>query len=187
MLVVEHKSRGKDLDRAFRQALDYFPGLAERDLPRYVLVSDFARLRLHDLDEGTTHEFPIADLHKNVRHFGFIAGYQTRSFGAEDPVNIKAAEKLGKLHDLLKASGYAGHPLEIFLVRILFCLFAEDTSIFPPRQFAEWLSVRTAPDGSDVGMHLAMPFGTLDTPPERRQAALDASLAEFPYVNGRLF
>ncbi|HEY3488587.1 MAG TPA: type IIL restriction-modification enzyme MmeI [Candidatus Deferrimicrobiaceae bacterium] len=187
VLVVEHKSRGRDLDRAFRQALDYFPGLAERDLPRHVLVSDFARFRLHDLDAGTVHEFPLADLYKNVRHFGFVAGYQTRSFGQEDPVNVKAAEKLGKLHDLLKASGYSGHPLEIFLVRILFCLFAEDTSIFWPRQFADWLAARTAPDGSDAGSQLAMLFETLNTPDEKRQSSLDASLAEFRYVNGRLF
>ncbi len=187
VLVVEHKSRGKDLGRAFRQALDYFPGLPERDLPRYVLVSDFARFRLYDLEEATEREFPIADLYRNIRRFGFIAGYQVRSFGAEDPVNVKAAEKLGKLHDQLKASGYEGHPLEIFLVRILFCLFAEDTSIFWPRQFAEWLNVRTAPDGSDTGSQVAMLFETLNTSVERRQAALDASLAEFPYVNGRLF
>jgi len=107
VLLVEHKSRGKDLDRAAKQALDYFPGLKERDLPRYVLVSDFARLRLHDLDENTTHEFTLAELHKHVRHFGFMAGYQTRSFGQEDPVNIKAAEHLGRLHEIKGQTIYA--------------------------------------------------------------------------------
>src|SRR3990172_10031215 len=101
VLLVEQKSRGKNLDRAYTQATDYFPGLKERDLPRYVLVSDFARFRLYDLDTETQHEFPIVDLHKNVRQFGFIAGYQTRSFGQQDPVNVKAAEELGRLHDLL--------------------------------------------------------------------------------------
>src|SRR4051794_23474145 len=82
VLLVEHKSRGKDLERAFHQATEYFHGLKERDLPRYVLVSDFARFRLYDLDENLTHEFPIRDLHKNIRLFGFIAGYQTRFFWA---------------------------------------------------------------------------------------------------------
>jgi hypothetical protein len=110
VLLVEHKSLGKDLDRAFTQATDYFSGLKERDLPRYVLVSDFGRFRLYDLDEGHEHEFTLKELHKNVRFFGFIAGYETRSFGEQDPVNIKAAEKLGKLHDQLKAVGYEGHP-----------------------------------------------------------------------------
>lgn len=187
VLVVEHKSRGKDLTRAFHQALDYFPGLKEHDLPRYILVSDFARFRLYDLDTDTQHEFPLSDLHKNIRQFGFIAGYQTRSFGQQDPVNIKAAEKLGRLHDQLKASGYSGHELEVFLVRLLFCLFAEDTSIFYPRHFGDYLTDRTAEDGSDLGMHLATLFEVLNTPEDRRQTALDEQLRDFPYVNGRLF
>jgi hypothetical protein len=187
VLLVEHKSRGKDLDRAAKQALDYFPGLKERDLPRYVLVSDFARLRLHDLDENTTHEFKLAELHKHVRHFGFMAGYQTRSFGQEDPVNIKAAEHLGRLHDQLKASGYEGHCLEVLLVRLLFCMFGEDTAIFERRQFQDYLENRTSDDGADLGMHLAQFFQILDTPPEKRPTTLDESLAAFPYVNGQLF
>src|ERR1017187_6772588 len=85
VLLVEHKSRGRDLDRAFHQATDYFHGLKERDLPRYVVVSDFARVRLYDLDEGQEHEFELKELHKNVRLFGFIAGYETRFFGEQDP------------------------------------------------------------------------------------------------------
>ncbi|HCE66982.1 MAG: methylase [Geobacteraceae bacterium GWC2_55_20] len=187
VLLVEHKSRGKDLDRAARQAFDYFPGLKERDLPRYVLVSDFARFRLYDLDNNEQHDFSLANLSKNIKLFGFIAGYQTRSFGQQDPVNIQAAEKLGKLHDLLKSSGYDGHPLEVLLVRILFCMFAEDTALFERCQFQDYLEQRTAEDGSDLGMHLAKLFQVLDTAPERRSAALDEQLAAFPYVNGQLF
>ncbi|MFZ4859006.1 MAG: class I SAM-dependent DNA methyltransferase [Desulfuromonadaceae bacterium] len=187
VLLVEHKSRGKDLDRAARQAFDYFPGLKERDLPRYVLVSDFARFRLHDLDTKEQHDFLITDFSKNIKLFGFIAGYQTRSFGQQDPVNIRAAEMLGKLHDLLKSSGYDGHPLEVVLVRILFCLFAEDTALFERCQFQDYLEQRTAEDGSDLGMHLAKLFQVLDTAPERRSQALDEQLSAFPYVNGQLF
>jgi hypothetical protein len=113
ILLVEHKSRGKDLDRAFQQAKDYFPGLKDRDLPRYILVSDFARFRLYDLEEGEPHEFTIDDFYKNVRLFGFVAGYLTTSYKEQDPVNIKAAERMGKLHDKLKATGYEviTHPL----------------------------------------------------------------------------
>lgn len=187
VLLIEHKSRGKDLDRAARQAFDYFPGLKERDLPRYVLVSDFARFRLYDLDNKEQHDFNLADLSKSIKLFGFIAGYQTRSFGQQDPVNIQAAEKLGKLHDLLKSSGYDGHPLEVLLVRILFCMFAEDTALFERCQFQDYLDQRTAEDGCDLGMHLAKLFQVLDTAPERRSAALDEQLAAFPYVNGQLF
>ena len=58
-LIVEHKSPGLDLDSACKQALEYFEGLAERDLPRYVIVSDFSRIRLYDLDAGTRNEFPL--------------------------------------------------------------------------------------------------------------------------------
>ena len=187
VLLVEHKSRGKNLDRAFHQAVDYFPGLKERDLPRYVLVSDFAKFRLYDLDLNETHEFPIEDLYKKVRLFGFVAGYQTRSFGQEDPVNVEAAERLGRLHDLLKGVGYEGHVLEVLLVRLLFCLFAEDTAIFERRQFQEYLEQRTTEDGSDLGMHLGQLFQTLNTPTESRPKNLDEQLAAFPYVNGKLF
>lgn len=187
MLVVEHKSRGKDLDRAYTQAVDYFPGLKERDLPKYVLVSDFGRFRLYDLDTGETQEFKLEDLYKNVRLFGFIAGYQTRSFGQEDPVNIEAAERLGTLHDQLKAVGYEGHVLEVFLVRILFCLFADDTGIFERGQFQLYIEDKTAGDGSDLGMHLAQLFQVLNTPQPVRLKNLDEHLSAFPYVNGRLY
>ncbi len=187
VLLVEHKSRGKDLDRAFHQATDYFHGLKERDLPRYVLVSDFARFRLYDLDTSETHEFPLKEFHKHIRLFGFIAGYQTRSFGQQDPVNIQAAEKLGKLHDLLKAVGYEGHALELLLVRLLFCLFAEDNAIFERQQFREWIEQRIAEDGSDFGPMLAQLFQVLNTEPEKRPKNLDEQLAAFRYINGKLF
>lgn len=187
MLVVEHKSLGKDLARAFHQATDYFSGLKERDLPRYVLVSDFARFRLYDLDEGHEHEFTLRDLHRNVRLFGFIAGYESRAFGEQDPVNIKAAEKLGKLHDLLKEVGYQGHPLEVFLVRLLFCLFAEDNSIFERQQFRELIEQRSAEDGSDLAPLLANLFQVLNTTDAKRLKNLDEQIAAFPYINGKLF
>ncbi len=94
MLLVEHKSRGKSLARAFNQALDYFPGIKERDLPRYVLVCDFAHLRLANLDSGDEVEFALKDLHKHIRRFGFIAGYQVRQIKPQDPVNLRAAERM---------------------------------------------------------------------------------------------
>ncbi len=188
VLLIEHKSRGRDLERAHAQARDYFNGLTDAELPRYLLVSDFARFRLYDLEGAATpFEFALADLHRHVRRFGFIAGYQARSFKEEDPVNIVAAERMGRLHDALKAAGYSGHALEVLLVRLLFCLFADDTGIFPRQAFDELIGQRTAPDGSDLGPWLAQLFQTLDTAPDRRQKTLDAQLAEFPYVNGRLF
>jgi hypothetical protein len=188
MLLVEHKSRGKSLERAFDQALDYFPGIAERDLPRYVLVSDFARLRLTELGSGEQVEFALIDLHKHLRRFAFIAGYQVQTIKPQDPVNLRAAERMGRLHDALKASGYGGHALEVLLVRVLFCLFADDTGIFQPAQaFRAWVEERTAVDGSDLGPQLAALFQVLNTPEDKRSRALDEQLAAFPYVNGALF
>lgn len=187
VLLVEQKSRGKDLDRAYAQATDYFPGIKERDLPRYVLVSDFARFRLYDLETGQTTEFPLRDLHKNIRRFGFIAGYQPHEIQPQDPANIKAAERMGRLYDRLRESGYKGHPLQVYLVRLLFCLFAEDTGIFEKQQFREFIERKTAEDGSDLGDRLATLFHVLDTADDGRLTTLDEDLAAFPYVNGRLF
>ncbi len=188
MLLIEHKSQGADLNRAFAQAADYFDGIAERDLPRYILVSDFDRFRLYDLEDDTETEFKLSDLQKRIKHFAFIAGYRTQVIAPQNPVNIKAAERMGKLHDRLKASGYGGHPLEVLLVRLLFCLFAEDTGIFQPAgSFRIWLDERTAQDGSDLGPQLALFFQVLNTPDNKRSDNLDDQLAAFPYVNGKLF
>jgi hypothetical protein len=188
MLLIEHKSRGQDLNRAFAQAADYFDGIAERDLPRYILVSDFERFCLYDLEEDTKVEFRLTDLHKRIKHFAFIAGYRTQVIQPQNPVNIKAAERMGRLHDQLKAGGYDGHPLEVLLVRLLFCLFAEDTGIFQPASaFRTWLDERTAADGSDLGSQLAQFFQVLNTPEGKRSSMLDEQLVAFPYVNGKLF
>ncbi len=187
VLLVEHKSKGKDLNKAYAQALDYFPGLKETELPRYILVSDFERFRLYDLEENQTHEFHLKELYKNVALFGFIAGYTRHKIVEEDPVNIKAAELMGKLHDYLKETGYAGHPLEVLLVRLLFLLFAEDTAIFEKRIFTEFIEERTSEDGSDVGAKLVELFQVLNTPQEKRLTTRDESLSAFPYTNGELF
>lgn len=186
-LLVEHKSRGKNLDTAFQQAKDYFPGLNEKELPRYIVVSDFARFRLYDLDKDKVHEFELAELHKNIHLFGFIAGYSTNETKPEDPVNIKAAQLLGKLHDHLKNVGYEGFELEVYLVRLLFCLFSDDTGIFELQQFQDYIELRTLEDGSDLANHLATLFYVLNTEEIHRLKNLDEQLAAFPYINGKLF
>jgi hypothetical protein len=187
MILVEHKSRGKDLDRATQQAKDYFPNLKEHELPKYILVSDFQKFRLYDLDTSVNHEFELKDFVNHVHLFGFMAGYEKRVYKDEDPVNIAAAELMGKLHDRLKDVGYTGHDLEIYLVRLLFCLFADDTGIFNKGIFREYIDLHTKEDGSDLAMHLASIFHVLNTSNERRLKNLDESLAQFPYVNGKLF
>ena len=188
VLIVEQKSAGRDLGRAYGQAGEYFDSLSERDRPRYILVSDFQSFELHDLDEGGQTSFALADLHDHVEAFGFILGVQRRTFRDQDPVNVEASASMGRLHDALEASGYGGHDLEVFLVRTVFCLFADDTGIFEPRDiFLDLLETRTRKDGSDLGGWLARLFQVLNTPVDRRQAKLDEDLARFPYVNGDLF
>lgn len=187
VLLIEHKSAEADLDRAFAQAADYFDGLAEKDLPRYILVSDFQRFRLFDTETAQEWAFGLKDLHKHIKRFAFIAGYQPQEIREQDPVNVQAAERMGRLHDRLKASGYAGHALEVYLVRLLFCLFADDTGIFSREAFRAYLETRTTEDGRDLGMHLHQFFQVLNTPEDKRQKALDEDLVSFPYVNGRLF
>ncbi|MFN8950894.1 MAG: class I SAM-dependent DNA methyltransferase [Aphanizomenon sp.] len=187
VILVEHKSRGKSLDKAMQQAKDYFPGLKEHELPKYILVSDFQKFKLYDLDTNITTEFELKDFINQVHLFGFIAGYEKRTYKDEDPVNIQAAELMGKLHDKLEAVGYQGHDLEVYLVRLLFCLFADDTGIFDKGIFWEYIDLHTKSDGSDLAMHIASIFHTLNTPPEKRLTNLDTNLAQFPYVNGKLF
>lgn len=186
-ILVEMKSRGKNLDKAYQQAIDYTHGLKQHELPKYILVSDFENFRLYDLEDAVHIEFKLNELVNNVHHFGYILGYQKKIYKEEDPANIKAAELMGKLHDRLEEIGYVGHPLEVYLVRILFCLFAEDTTIFVKQQFQEYIEQRTNEDGSDLAAKLQELFQVLNTPKENRFKNLDEQLAEFPYVNGKLF
>src|ERR1700723_3435001 len=204
IVLIEHKSLGKDLGKAESQAFHYLHDLAREgrmsEIPRYLIVSDFARIALHDLEPEdqrplplfdirrvATIEFPLAEFHKHIHDFAFIPGYKQHKFAEQDPINIKAVEIMGRLQHALGAGGYSGHQLERFLVRILFCLFAEDTGIFERESFKLYLLNRTARDGSDLGLHLARLFDVLNTPAEKRQKNLDETLAAFAYVNGALF
>ncbi|SHI91831.1 class I SAM-dependent DNA methyltransferase [Flavobacterium terrae] len=186
-ILIEMKSRGKNLDRAYQQARDYLHGLKQHELPKYILISDFEVFRLYDLEDDNLIEFKLNDLINNVQHFGYLIGYQKKVYKEQDPANIKAAELMGKLHDRLEEIGYTGHSLEVYLVRILFCLFAEDTTIFTLQQFQDYIEFRTNEDGSDLAPKLQELFQVLNTPNDKRFKNLDEQLNEFPYVNGKLF
>ena len=186
-LLIEHKSRGKDLDKALQQAVDYLHGVKDSELPRFVLVSDFARLRLRNMEERTEHEILLEELPDRTELFDFIAGYEQRPVREQDPVNIKAAELMGQLHDELRANGYEGHELKLYLVRLLFCLFADDTGIFEPNSMYDLVDLHTREDGTDLGNTIAQLFQVLNTPPEKRQKNLSEAYKGFSYVNGKLF
>ena len=207
--IVEHKSKGQDLGKAHAQGMDYVRGLIdsgrEKECPRWLIVSDFQRIAIHDLEPEQdpnlplftrlppSHEFALKDLPKNIRHFAFIAGYKSHKLNPEDPANFQATELMAKLHDALYDGGFTGHQLCQFLVRLLFCFFADDTGIFPPDQLKLYIRNNTAEDGSDLGLKLERLFRVLDTPdgskgnPNLRGKNLDEDLAQFPYVNGLLF
>ena len=188
-ILVEMKSAGKDLDAAYHQAMEYVRTLPPADYPHAVVVSDFQRFRFYNLEkDNALTEFALKDLRKYVTLFGFMIGAEEGGeIREQDPVNRKAAEQMARLHDAMKAVGYTGHPLEVYLVRLLFCLFAEDTGIFKPDQFSHCIDERTAADGSDLAAKLAELFQVLNTPKEKRLASRDETIAKFPYVNGGLF
>lgn len=187
VLLVEQKSRGQSLDKASSQAFEYLENLDENEVPELVLLSDFEKFRLYNLETDEEVEFFLAKLPDMIHLFGAISGYQKREYKEQDPVNLKVAIKLGELHDALLDSGYEGQKLEVFLVRLVYCLFADDTGIFPRSSFQYLLDEKTAEDGSNLGAMLAQLFQVLDTPEAERQTTLDEDLKAFPHVNGALF
>ena len=186
VLLVEMKSTGKDLDKAYRQGVGYFKGLKDSELPCYVMVCDLNHFRLYDLEDGKDYSFTLDELTDNLHLFDFMTGDEVEDITELD-LNQKAAELLGQLHDDLAESGYPGHDLQVFMVRILFCLFAEDTGVFNRHQFTKYLIKFTDESGMDTEMHLQKLFQIFDKNIDMRNKNLADELADFPYVDGALF
>ncbi len=186
-LLVEQKSQGRNLTKARAQATDYYLALKDYERPRYILLSDFQSFELLDLETNEEYAFTLSDLPTNIRHFGFIAGYHLEQYKDQPEVNIEAATLMGNLHERLEESGYTGVDLEKLLVRLMFCLFADDTGIFDPDSFLHFIENKTSEDGRDLGSNLIHLFEILDTSPAKRQKTLDEDLRDFPHVNGKLF
>lgn len=186
-LLVEQKSQGRNLAKARTQATDYYLALKDYERPRYILLSDFQSFELLDLETNDEYAFSLSDLPDNIRHFGFIAGYHLEQYKDQPEVNIEAATLMGNLHARLEESGYTGVDLEKLLVRLMFCLFADDTGIFNPDSFLHYIENKTSEDARDLGSNLIHLFEILDTSPAKRQKTLDEDLRDFPHVNGKLF
>jgi hypothetical protein len=187
-LAVEHKSSGGDLDAALDQAVDYLILMKPLDQPHTVVVCDFNNFLVHDLETGIQNRFPLEDLTRHIERFDFLAGYSRREVHeSEEEANLEATRLLSDLHDALKANGYDDHALRVFLVRILYILFADDTGVWARNLFHDWLLVHTKEDGSDLGARLIELFSILDTPHSKRAKNLDEDLREFAYVNGGVF
>jgi len=203
-LIVEHKSRGQSLARAESQAFGYIEDLTREgrsdEVPRFVLISDFARFVLYDLEPEEQQglplfagrplsriEFPLADLPRHIRAFAFMLGQARVRLDPEDPANERAYARMCEFHDALKAGGFGGHDLERLLVRILFCVFAEDTGIFEPESFTNFITQHTREDGSDLGAQLNALFEWLNRPEAEDRLDDTDPLYGFRYVNGGLF
>lgn len=196
--LIEMKSAGKDLNKAEEQALDYIHDLADIETPRLLIISDFRRIRIIDLDHDMTTtediesgrtEFELVKLPDHVDDLKSLAGYGMVQVGSreQEQASIRAARVMADLYEALDGSGYSDHEASIFLIRTLFCLYGDDAGLWERDLFTEFLDTRTHEDGSDLGAQLALLYQTLNTPTERRQSTLDELISRFPYVNGGIF
>ena len=187
-ILIEMKSKGKSLDKAHEQAKRYaFSITSDEDLPVYILVCDFARFRLYNLITDQSAEFTLDALPDNVERLSVFTEQATKyDLVVDKELNTQAAYKMAQLHDLLKANNYQGHALELYLVRILFCLFSDHTGIFTKHQFHKYIEASKS-DGSDLAGRITTLFEVLNTPPAERMPTLSPELSQFPYVNGGLF
>ena len=184
---AEHKSRDADLVKATNQLVDYLPSLPPEHLPRLLVVSDFGRFIVQNLENGSRAEFSIDDLSKELGVFAPVLDREAHLHVTEEEVNLKATELLADLHDALKDSGYTGHELRVLLVRLVFIMFADDTQIWESGLFYDYLMLRTSIDGHDLGPALIHLFQTLNKDRPNREKALDDELKRFEYINGGLF
>ncbi|MEU2419345.1 DNA methyltransferase [Brachybacterium paraconglomeratum] len=191
--LIEMKSTGADLAKAEAQALDYMESLTEHERPDFVITSDFKRFRLLDLaaDSPETEllEFPLEELPAHVEDLMFLAGYRRAKFGSteQETASIKAAQLMAKLYEHLETTGYDEHQASIFLIRTLFCLYADDSGLWERDLFSRYIEERTSEDGSDLGAQLTTLYQALNKPEDKRYGRVDELIQAFPYVNGSVF
>lgn len=157
--------------------------------PRILAVSDGNRILAYDPKEGETYENPLSKLWIDFQFFYPLCGIERYRGIEENPADVKAAEKMAKLHDEIRAynefsSNDDLHELNLFMTRLLFCYFAEDTGIFEDNLFTGSIVRYTQEDGSDLSDYLATAFEVMD-----KSVRIDVAsiFAQFPYVNGGLF
>ncbi|MDR3002046.1 MAG: hypothetical protein LBU89_12395 [Fibromonadaceae bacterium] len=188
-IAIEMKSKGENLDDAFEQLRQYMVSIPVEDVPDLWMVSDFENIRLSRRSTNETWDFKTKELRKHIRRFANIAGYTTERVRPDQlKLNSKAAEKMADLYDALKAHGYDDHDLEVYLVRLLFCLFAGDTGIFLKSDFYYYVS-DSKEDGSDLSHRISDLFEVLNMPEDVRakKTLLSDELKQFRYINGALF
>lgn len=158
--------------------------------PKIICTSDGETVLAYDLREQETYENLLQRMYCDFAFFYPLMGVERVHYVEESPADVKAAEKLAKLHDELRAynsfdSDDDLHDLNIFITRLLFCFFAEDTGIFAPNLFSDAIERFTKPDGSDLSDYLGQVFNVMDL--RLRPDDTAAIIVQFPYVNGGLF
>lgn len=160
---------------------------------RLLVVTDFQTLLAYDVKTDDTLDVEFVELDKDYAFFLPLVGLERAKDFSEHPADVKASEKMGRLFDFIKRYNEFDtkddiHALNIFLTRLLFCFFAEDTGIFDKDSFCQTLQATTQTDGSDTNTFLHDLFEVLDLPMDSPQRANKPShLTKFPYVNGELF
>lgn len=210
--IGEHKSLGKmgaEGEIAEQQAFDYLAGgsIKAEDFPRYVISTDYAHMRVTDLEADggpSSSYFPLSEIRQHAEELGFLGGYQAVSIdtAAQEAASVEAAKVMADLYAALTSDAdddYALpvedeadedeeiHTTAILLTRLLFLMFGDDAGLWEKGLFERWLAERTSEDGSDLGSQLTLLFKVLDTPEQRRPARLDETMRRFPYVNGGIF
>lgn len=190
VVLIEHKSAGKNLDDAEQQAREYLEALAPHLRPPTIMLSDFQTFRIIEILRGNTYEFALADLPDNLDRIRAVIAFEG-SLAAEPRVEAdkKAVKLMGDLFKEFDKAGYEGHVLSVFLIRILFLNFGDDTRMWkytPDGIFGSYVK-NSFPDGSGLGGRIQELFQILNTPQDKRPKTLSPALADFPYVNGGLF
>lgn len=165
---------------------------ANKHSPRFIVVTDFKTLLAFDTKTKDTLDIPILEFAKHFDFFLPWAGMEKAQHQDENPADVKAAERMAKLYDEIKKDNPTKtpeqvHNLNVFLSRLLFCFFAEDTDIFKKGQFTTGISSHTQTDGSDLNSYLDTLFEVMNTENSKRKRDLPVYLSAFPYVNGGLF
>jgi hypothetical protein len=187
VLLIEHKSAGENLDKAEQQAREYLLSLDQAKVPPVVIVCDFARFRILEILAGTSHEFALSDLPANLERLQAVFGNRgINSTAVEMSADTKAAELMANLFVEFEKAGYTGHETSVFLVRVLFLLFAEDTRMMRKGIFTNYVS-ESPMTGAGLGAMLQELFEILNTHKSKRPATTPETLNVFPYVNGGLF
>lgn len=180
-----------DIESVFEQRI--VDAAVAKNKIRFVLMTNFVRFLAWDILTQERLDIEFEELPRNYGFFLPLVGLEKAILNSENPADVKAAEKMGKLFDLIKERNDLSkaediHALNVFLTRLLFCFFAEDTGIFEKGQFTSSVKSYTAEDGSDLDQFLTDLFAVMNSKPNSKlRLTLPIHLTAFPYVNGGLF